>query len=79
MGNPVLKDAQGVPYMIDRVRLAKERTKIDKHFDPDKIIVPLERPEQVAGENKNPLNTTKKLSMGDATGNTRPEVNAVKK
>ena len=34
MGNPVLKDANGQPFMIDRVRLIKEKVKLSRDFDP---------------------------------------------
>ncbi len=76
MGNPVLKDANGMPYTIDRVKLAKERAKIGRHFDSDKIIVPLKKEAQVAGDTGNPLKGEDKISLGEATGNKRPEVNA---
>ena len=74
MGNPILKDANGQPYFIDRVRLAKERAKIGRDFDPDKIIVPMKKEEQVAGDTGNPLNKTEHISLNEAVGNQRPEL-----
>lgn len=74
MGNPVLKDANGQPYTIDRVRLIKERLKLHRHFDPDKVVVPLEKQQQVAGSPSNPLANPEKITLNEALGNTRPEL-----
>lgn len=72
-GNPTLKDSKGAPYRVERVRLAKERIRLARDFDPDKIIIPLEREEQVAGDT-NPLKSKSNITLNQNVGRTRPEL-----
>ncbi len=75
LGNPVLKDANGQPFTIDRVRLAKERVRLDRNFDGDKIVVPLEKEKQVAGDvGENPLASKDKITLNQDLGRKRPEL-----
>lgn len=79
MGRPTLKDATGVPFTIDKVRLVKERCKMNKNFDPDKYIVPLTTENAGAGNisNSNPLESETDLSAGKINPDlSRPEVSA---
>jgi hypothetical protein len=81
MGRPTLTDAQGKPYTIDKVRLAKDRARMNKNFDPEKYVVPLTMENQGQGNlspDGNPLETPSKISAPEIAGKTRPELNAVK-
>lgn len=76
MGRPTLTDADGKPFTIDKVRLVKERTAMNKNFDPEKFIVPLNQENQGQGvmDNANPLESTADLNAGNIVGTKRPEL-----
>jgi hypothetical protein len=64
MGNPILKDENGNPFRINRVQAIKDYVEATK-ADPDKYVVPLENPQEVAGVN-NPLNATTEITPRQA-------------
>ena len=74
-GNPVLTDASGKPYMIDKVRLAKDRIRLNRNFDPDRYVVPTTAQNQQQGdlENDNPLNSKTNLNADNKVNKSRPE------
>jgi len=75
MGKPVLTDASGTPYTIDKVKLIKDRLRINKNFNPDKYVVPLSQENIGQGEfqNTNPLETPSQLSPTEKAGIKKPE------
>ena len=70
-GRPTLTDATGKPYTIDKVRLAKERCRLNRNFDPEKFIVPLSQQNAGQGspENANPLESKTDLNVNQVLGN----------
>jgi len=80
MGQPVFVDDKGKPYIIDKIKAAKERVRIIRDLDPDKYIVPMENTQSLAGGSPldqgggdNPLASKGRMSPLEAVGAKRPE------
>lgn len=80
MGNPVLKDEQGMPYTINRVNVIKERIKLSRDFDPEKIVVPMNMNNANQGDIdvSDPLSSRQTLTPTQAVNKSRPEVGGLR-
>ena len=82
LGRPVLVDATGKPYTIDKVRAIKDRIAINRNFDPDKYVIPMDEKNAYQGqmpenplEKKADLRPAEKVTDGGAG---RPELRGLK-
>jgi len=78
MGNPTLKDENGTPYRINRVKAIKDYVEAT-NADPDSYVVPIEEGDQVAGDvPADALNNPSQITPRDNTGLNRPEIRKIK-
>lgn len=81
-GQPTLTDANGIPYTIDKVKLVKERARMNNNFDPDKFIVPMSQQNGGQGNMEagggNPLESETKIKAPEMVNIKRPELSAPK-
>ena len=72
IGNPVLKDENGLPYRINKVQAVKDYVDATK-ANPDKYVVQITEQSQVAGDMQN-SSESEDLTPKEQVGLSRPEV-----
>lgn len=76
MGNPTLKDASGVPYTIDKVKVIKDYIEINERLSAEEYVVKMDQ-QNINQDNieGNPLAPGgQKIGMNEQLGRSRPEL-----